>query len=362
MSAVSLVFGQHDGPAVPSASYSNHTLSGSGLAVAWVRCVETTAAITAVKVRYGARTGTPNTQLLRIEGLDASGNPDGVDKGGGSPTAVTFTPPASTAWNGLIQTFTLTNSYTPSGPDEKVAFVIRHSSGTVDASNCSSYTNVVTGQDPVGRGFPYTVTHNGTSWSKPSGAGAVAWVAGGVVKGTPIQSAYTTATANTNGHRSAAYFTIPAAVGTTYDIAGVDIAGKAAAAGATCYLKLWDSSWNVLRSVTIDGDCTINPGLTNVAHRQFFSSAYRASTGTKYYVGFECDGSATVGTTGITVSDVSEMAAYPNGENVGIVTWNGTTTTETNTVYPCFNLILSDIVVPSGGGLLSAPGMFGGMR
>ncbi len=355
MSAVSLVLGQHDGPAVPTGSYSNHTLSGSGLAVAWVRCVETTSAITAVKVRYGARTGTPPTYLVRIEGLDASGNPNGVDKGGASPTAVTFTPPASTAWNGLIQTFTFTNSYTPSGADEKVAFVVRYSSGTVDGANCSSFTNVVSGQDATTRGIPYTATYNGTSWTKPSGSGAIGWVAGGAVRGTPIQSTYSTATANTNGHRSAAYFTIPAAVGTTYDIAGVDIAGKAAAAGATCFLKLWDSSWNVLRSVTIDGDCTINPGNQNVAHRQFFSSAYRASTGTKYYIGFECDGSATVGTTGITVSDVAEMAAYPNGENVGIVTWNGTTTTETNTVYPCFNLILSDITVPSGGSVAYQP-------
>jgi len=181
-------------------------------------------------------------------------------------------------------------------------------------------------------------------------------VAGGVVKGTPLQSAYTTATAITSGHRSAAYFTIPSAVGSTFNIAGVDIAGKAGAAGATCYLKLWDSSWNVLRSVTIDSDCTISPGNQNVAHRQFFSSPYTASTGTKYYVGFEADGSATVGTTGITVSDSAEMEAYPNGENVGIVTWNGTTTTETNTVYPCFNLILSDITAAGGSGSVILPG------
>jgi hypothetical protein len=106
----------------------------------------------------------------------------------------------------------------------------------------------------------------------------------------------------------------------------------------------------VLKSVSYDGDCSVNPGIFNVSSRHFFSSPYRASFGTKYYIGFECDGSATVGITGIGVGDSSEMAAYPNGSNTGLVTWNGTTTTETNTVYPCFNLFLSDITVPSGGG------------
>lgn len=355
---IPIVIGQHDGPAVPSGSYSNTVIDSSTAVVTWVRQARSATAITAIRYRYGARTGTPPTYSIRIEGLDSSGNPDGTDVGGGSPTAVTFTPPASTAWNGLIQTATLANSWTPTA-GQRFAIVIRYSSGTVSGANSSSFTMAVAGQYPSTRGFPYYATStNGSTWTKLSG-GCVGWLAGSEVHGDPLQTAYTTATANTNGHRSAAYFKLPSQMGSTYSLAGVDISGKAAAAGATCALKLWDTSWNVLKSISLDGDASANPGSQNTAHRYLFASPQTLNFGTKYYVGFECDGTATVSTTGIACSTAGEVAAYPNGENMGIVTWNGSTTTELDTVYPCIHLIVDDWA-GSSGGLLVPMGMQGG--
>lgn len=354
------VLSDHSGPAAPFV-LSSTTLSSSTSAVMWARQARSASAISSFRFTYGTRTGTPPTYVARIETLDGSGNPSGTDAGGASPTAVTFTPPASTAWNNLIQTLTFTNSWTPTA-GQLFAIVIRYSSGTVNGSNCSSFatTNSTSGHDPTSRGFPYhSTTSDGTTWTKSSTPGVIAWVEGGTLMGTPMQSIYSTLTANTNGHRSAAYFTIPTSFGSTYQIQGVDITGKAAAAGATCTLKLWDSSFNVLATVNIDGDHTAQPSTTYTARRVFFSSPYTATTGVKYYAGYECDGTATVGVTGIQCAAADEVAAYPNGANMGIVTWNGTTKTELTTVYPCMSLWV-DNFTGSGGAPLFPAGMMGG--
>lgn len=351
------VLGLHDGPAAPF-TLSSTSLNSTTTAVMWAIQARTAGAVSGFRFTYGARTGTPPTYVARIETLDASGNPSGTDAGGASPTAVTFTPPASTAWDNTIRSLTFANSWTPTA-GQLYAIVIRYSSGTVNVSNFSSFatTNTTSGHDPTARGFPYhSTTSNGTTWTKIATSGVICWVEGGVLVGTPMQSVYGTLTSATNGHRSAAYFTLPASLGSTYEIHGVDIAGKAAGAGATCTLKLWDSSFNVLRSITIDGDHAAQPGTGYTARKVFFGNPYTAATGTKYYVGFESDGTATVGVTGIACSAADEVACYPNGENMGVVTWNGTTKSENNLVYPCMNLWIDNITASSGSGSVFLPG------
>jgi len=90
-----------------------------------------TSAITTAYVYVDGITGTSPTYKAVLEQYDGSstGQPDGVDLGGGSPTAKDFTP-SGTGW----QTITFTNSYTPT-QGEYIALVIRYSSGTVDAGN-----------------------------------------------------------------------------------------------------------------------------------------------------------------------------------------------------------------------------------
>lgn len=344
-----LTLGLHDGPPSPF-TISTSAIDTSTKVVYWVRQAKTADAISEVHFTYGARTGTPPSYSVTLETLSTTGNPTGTDVGGGSPTAKVFTPPASTAWDNTTRSITLTNSWTPTA-GQLFAIVIRYSSGTVSGANNSSFAFVSSGHDPSTRGFPYCGTStDGTTYTKNTvGPGMVAWTAGVSVVGHVMQSIYTTATANTSGHRSAAYFTLPTSIGSTYQICGVDITGKAAAAGATCTLKLWDSSWNELKSIDIDGDYVAQPGATYISRQLLFASPYTANTGTKYRVGFQCDGSATVGVTGIACATAAQVAAYPNGENMGIVTWNGTTTTETNTILPCINLLI-DNVTGSGGG------------
>lgn len=346
--AVNYRVGTHIGP-LALGSASNVSLNGSGIGVAFIVHAQTTTAITKVRFRYGARTGTPPAYVLTIEGVDASGNPDGTDKGGGSPTAKIFTPPADTTWDALYQEITLTNSYTPANCSELLAITIRYSSGTVDGSNLSSITRGISDGSAGSAGFPFASTLSAGSWTKQSVPITVAWTDGTTTFGTPIQSAYTTTTAGTNGHRSGMYFTLPSGFGTTYTVKGLSYIGRTAAAGNTCKLAIWDEAGTVLASVTLDGDVNTSPA-NNRQTTHYFDTPVTLSYGTKYYAGVEVLSSSTVAMNGVNVGTANDMLAYPNGSTKGIATYNGSAWTDSTTIYPLCDLILSDITVPSGGG------------
>jgi hypothetical protein len=131
-----------------SVSFTNFTINSSaGTAdiVVWCFQADTTDAITDLGFRYGARTGTPPTYRISLQGASTSGiGPDGTVLGGGSPASQTFTPPADTSINGLWQWKTLANSYTPTR-GQFLCSVIEYSSGTIDGSNNSSFTKEAAG-------------------------------------------------------------------------------------------------------------------------------------------------------------------------------------------------------------------------
>ncbi len=338
--------GTHIGP-MPLAASQNTTINGSGIAVAWVVQAEAAGSLSKFRFRYGTRTGTPPTLVATIEGLDASGNPNGTDAGGGSPTAVTFTPPASTAWDNSIREITFTNPLTVAAGDF-VCITIRYSSGTVDASNNSSLTRGYSNAVADSRGMPYNQSLSGGVWTKNAQAAAIAWQVGSSWYGYPVLSAYTTATANTAGHRSAMFITLPSGFGTTFDLAGIHISGKLGAAAGSTRFAVWSASNVELAGKTIDADW-VRTAASNVTNRLFFDSPVTLNFGTKYYIGFEVV-SGTVGVAGITCNSADEIACYPNGLTRGLATYNGTTWTESSLTYPLMDLILTDITVPSGGG------------
>jgi hypothetical protein len=347
--ASEFTIGTHVGPIALGAA-QNTTLNGSGIAVAWVVQAESSGAISKIRFRYGTRTGTPPTYVLTIEGLDTSGNPDATDKGGGSPTATTFTPPADTSWDNTIQEITLTNSYTPANAGEVLCFTLRYSSGTADGSNNSSVTRGFSNAVAVNRGFPYNQSLSAGTWTKNAQAACLAWLVGASSwHGHPVLATYTTATASTAGHRSAMFITLPSGFGTTFALAGVHFIGKFGAAAGSTKLAIWDDSDTELVSKTIDADWVVSPGTATNGLRLFFDSPLTLSYGTKYYIGLEVV-SGTVGIAGISGQSSDDIACYPNGTTRGLATYNGTTWTESALTYPLMDLILSDITVPSGSG------------
>ncbi len=344
--ASEFTIGTHTGP-LALAAVQNTTLNSSGIAVAYIVQAESAGSLTKVRFRYGTRTGTPPTYVLTVEGLDTSGAPDATDKGGGSPTAKTFTPPADTSWDNTIQEITLTNALTVAAGDF-LAITIRYSSGTVDGSNNSSVTRAYSSQLAGDRGFPYNQSLSGGTWTKNNQAANVAWLVGSTWHGMPVLSAYTTATANTAGHRSAMFITLPSGFGTTFDVAGLHILGKFGAAAGSTRFAIWDSGGTELAGKTVDADW-IRSATGNAANRLFFDSAVTLNYGSKYYIGYEVV-SGTVYVSGITGSDANDIACYPNGTTRGLATYNGSSWTESALTYPLIDLLLSDITVPSGSG------------
>ena len=362
MTAFLSKFGSTCGPRALS-TVGNTTLSGATLVLGWAFFAESTSQITKVRFRYGARTGTPPTYILTLESLDASGNPDGTDVGGGSPTATTFTPPASTAWDGKIREVTLTNGYTPSAANQVLVVTVRHSSGSVDASNCSSFSRGFANfTAESSAGFPRVVRYNGAAWATgETEYPCCAFVHGTAVTGAVLLSAYTTATAATSGHRTGMYFTLPTGIATTMQVAGIMVSGRAGAAASSSKYAIWSTGGSVLASTTIDTDWHVSP-TTTATRRIIFDAPVDLTVGTKYYCGVESVGS-TVSINGLNVQSADEMSQLPNGANVGLATYNGSTWTEMGTTYPMIELILADITAPSGSGggsvILGGLGMTG---
>lgn len=327
---------------------SNVTLSASNSGIGWIFQANSTDAITHLGFRYGLRTGTPPTYSIRLESSDASGNPDNTDVGGGSATAATFTPPASTAWDGTWQWVALTNSYTPT-LGQFLYSTIRYSSGTIDGSNNGSfgqsYASISSAAD--GRTFPAVNNLSGGTWTKSAtNVPLFGYRTANGRYGQIALSEYQTATANTATHKSGMYFTLNSGFGSSFKLAGISGLMKMGAAGGSCKVGCWQTDGTELASVTIDGDFPGSVGGPNIYGEAYFTTQPTLNYGTKYYVGVECV-SGTVAVNGISFTEAADRAWLPNGTNRGLMTYNGSFT-ETDTTVPLIDLILADITVPSG--------------
>jgi len=328
----------------------NVSLNGSGIGVAFLCQASTTDPITRIRFRYGARTGNPPDYQVTLETVGADGRPSGTDIGGGSTTLTVFSPPNDTSWDGTVQQITLTNSWTPTNASDWFWITIRYHSATaqtIDGSNFGSFTQ---SNSTLRAGATHTKTSASLSagtWTAATGISVIAHGSSTELFGNVYSSSYTTATANTAGHRSGVYFTLPSGFGTTYTVKGISFTGKAAAVNGSYKVAIWDTSGTVMGTVTVDADIAAGPTQARQIEVVFDSPATLAF-GTKYYAGLEVV-SGTVYTTGYLCGDADGMSMFPLGAVSGLATYNGTTWTETATTYVLFELDFEDITVPSGG-------------
>lgn len=332
-----------------AATYDNFALDASGDKYGAICQAISAEPITHLGFRYGVGTGTPPTYRVCLQGLTASGLPDGTILGGGSPASGSFTPPADTTWDGTWQWVALDNAYTPTR-GEMFAFVVEHVSGTVDGSNHGTFSRGQNNAAKAGDGFPKPVFNATGSWTSgtpriPCFGLRTASSRYGLIS----QGHYSTATAGTAGHRSAMHFTLPADWGDTFQLLGASVFGRCPVATSQFKFAVWSASGDELQSVTLDTDAMT----TNNNSKAFdfvFTSLATLSYGTKYYIGFEVIGTATVGLHGIQLASADDRLAYPLGTNMGLATYDGSSWTEDNTVVPQCGLIFADITEPSGGG------------
>lgn len=116
--------------------------------------------ITALGVRVGTITGTAPTYKIGFMGRTAStGMPDGAYLGGGSEESATFTPTTNNTWEWV----TLDNSRDVT-QGEAICVAITYSSGTIDGSNNVSFTTAMTHQGGFYR-YPTCATEASGTWS-----------------------------------------------------------------------------------------------------------------------------------------------------------------------------------------------------
>lgn len=324
-------------------SVSGFTIDDSTEAVAFICQLETGDAITHLGYRQVSRTGTPPTYAYRIEGLDSSGLPDGTALASG-----TFTPPADATWNGTFQWIALSSSYTGT-IGQRVALVIRYSSGTINASNQIAPTVLFSGTQALNAGMPYRATFSAGTWTRvgSSATGPWGYKTASSVFGRPAASQFTT-NISTTGNRHAAAITLPTTIGTSFTIAGVHGVFRAAGAASNFRVSLWDAAGTELATTgDLDGDALGTVG-SDMSSPFFFTTRPTLSTGTKYFYGIQSVSGSTVGLRGLTMSNADDRKAYPQGENRCLATWNGSAWTEDTLTLPHLELILDDLTVPSG--------------
>lgn len=336
-------------------TFSNHTVDANNDGIAFEIQARDANPITHIEFRYGARTGTPPVFVATLEGKSATtGAPDGTDVGGGSSTAKTFTPPADATWDGTQQAIALTNSYTPTRGQILMA-TIRYSSGTIDASNLSTFTtHSGTLNNNAGWKFPQAYRLTAGTWAGQLAMPIVGLRTASSRYGLIFEAAYNTRSASTVGHRQAVKFTLPSAIATTKTIKGVRFVGSIAGAAAkNPILTLWSAS-SALQTFTLDSDWWSSPGNSYQVFEVLFDEATLSSLtwGTAYYIGLEVADATNGGVllNGLQLDDAADLSAYGGGSNACLSTYNGSSWTDDTTVYPFFELILDDITGNTAGG------------
>lgn len=338
----------------------NVALDASGDKLAFIFQPYTTDPITHLGFRYGARTGTPPTYTIGLQGVGATGVPDGTYVGGGTPASMTFTPPADASIDGLWQWKALANSYAPTR-GQMLAAPIEYSSGTIDGSNNSSFTrNDGNSQTDWSGRLPYHATNTVGTYSKSALSVVFGWRTASGRYGRIAQSQYTTAAATT-GLRQAMHFTLPSGWGDTFSVIGARM--RLTTISGSVKLALWDAS-SELQSLSLDVE---HQGAMNSGVLEFiFSDAAldALSFGTKYYIGAESVSNSSISLRGIQLAEADDRIAFPAGDIRGLSTYDGASWSDDNTVMPQVELLLSDWTEPSGGagGMIVHPGMSGGLR
>jgi len=356
-----------------STNYTTSNLSTQNDGAGMICRMPEAATITHIGYRQGTTTGTPaaGSYTATVMGMTGAGIIDGTDKGGGSPTAATFTPAAAN--DNTWQWVALTNSYAAAA-DETLALVIQRTAAT-DASNFMqiSYAEVWRGQRS---GLPYVNTKAGAgAWSR---AATVMPVFGCKSASKsyfyPQKNIYLAETLGSTTEKGM-YFTIPAGWWSTAVLLGVRLYGQigpgAGTGGASAntfrcnfYTGITGATPTIAASANAV-DVDEQAGATaNRTREYFFTTAPTITAGTEYCVAFSTNTASDITMPVLEVSTNTDFTAWPMANQFGMVnrtisayppTGSDGAFTKTDTKRPWAELILSDITAPSGGSVAANP-------
>jgi hypothetical protein len=330
-------------------------------------------AVTSLLFRYGLTTGTPVQHKISIQGVlqtSSTGTPNGTVLAAG-----TFTPPADTSWNGLVQAVSITNdgtggsisSYTLTRGNyysiviEPCPDATAPCSGTAvpSATNSSSFTTVLT-NFTARMAPPYAATFTSAAWTKITDLPVWGYRTPAVTRGFPAQS--TTSTSISSGTESAVSFTLPSTMCSTAKIVGVRATIETPNASRVLNLHLY-SGTTILQSAVLDSDVNrSNASIWTVSDFYFSDASLTPVTcGSAYRIGFAPQDSSNIfALTTLDVATAGDRTAFPGGTMFAFGSRSGcggpcdaTSTAwvaDTTTSRPLLELILDDLTPPVGTG------------
>ncbi len=315
------------------------TFDGTGDMLGWVGTIPKTGTITELLFHTGTVSTAGATFRMSIQGVDASGLPDGSVAGSG--TVVVATSDDNT-W----KTVSISSGSGAVTAGQMVAIVLDVSSGTPNT--------VIISQAPtwmVGQGFPYIVQNTSGSWGKLGASNlAIPFMMnyGGTFEyayGMNCASGVASSTIG-NGNGRALRFQVPVPM----QVVGVRAGICNPAAGANFTIYLTDSSGTTITSVSVDGDNYL--GTTLDALGTFmFDGAYDLSANTTYYVSVEQTTANNLALFQFSVDSAAHMGAAPGGAQFYLGTRTGAGAfSDTTTSRPLVYLIPGGFSDGSGGG------------
>lgn len=322
-------------------TFSNQTLSSASHKVAYAFNAQATTTINALGIRVGTITGTTPTYQVEIQGIGPTGLPDGTGVIGSSAT---FNPSALGWTAGTFQWLNISGVNLTRGTN--YALVVRHSSGTADASNNAGFTTVPANVPPESIANPYILTDTGAGFTR---IGSLCEPVFGYrdnteTYGNPIQ-AWNTGSLAASGHRAALKVALDAAWGSTFKVRGLFIHWADTPAASTCKYGVWDAAGAEIASVTLDSDQF--GWIGGRQSRIFFNSVPTLNFGTTYYYGVERVGNWNPSQKTIEVSNNRDLEAYPLGSGAILATWDGSAWTDVPTqVFP-MSLLFDDWSKPA---------------
>lgn len=330
-------------------SESNRVLNANNDVLSFIFQAPEAITITRLGFRYGVRAGTPPTYRISLQTVANTGLASGTILGATANALATFTPPASTAWDGTWQWQTLAESAIVARGDW-LAIVIDYSSGTIDGSNNSSFTYAA---GTIVYSIPYSTWVDGGAAAVRSGQPVYGYASATKTYGWPHQSrASTTAVGDgTTPDEVGLRWTFDSGYGDTYQVLGV-VAQMRWAASTDVTMTLY-SGTTALQAITIDSD-TITAAASYGAATLYFDEATLSSLsyGSEYTIAFKTSHA----TDGFRIYQLQQAAAgdwdgYPNGQSslYAYRTDSGAWSTDA-TKRPLMGLILAGITEPAGGG------------
>lgn len=347
--------------ATSAPSFTNFALNGTTDQAEFIVQMPDGVTLTQAGIRLGTITGTTPTYRISLQGVDASGNPDGTIKGGGTPASKTFSPSglswSNSSWHWLI----LDNSYACSR-GEYLAVVVDYSSGTVDGSNNASFSVVASA--PTLRN-QYGIQNDAGSRTRQTNGYPPVGLAS-ASKAYVFPSLSFTSQAFNSGSSTDEYavkFTIPTGWGESYKLVGARFAG-AFSAGATSKMILYSGSDTTpanstggTSEATVQQDVTFDHDFVNTTSVNscilYFDEASLVTLyeGATYRLAFQPQSGTNMTIVWQDIDAVADWDAFIGGQDITASSRVNTGTwTDTTTRKLLVDLIFSDLSKPQGGG------------